>query len=1239
MKGDTLERGRSALHMTSTGIELELPRKLKQLEAWYQEQGDPESAGKMQDLWKKREAGELTIAFCGHFSAGKSTLINTLCGSRVLPSGPLPTTANIASLRDGSPRTVLMPARANGSEQTGNGNQVLEPIEVPQERLDEYCRNGEEYEMVSIWGSIPLLRKGGVLLDTPGVDSGDTAHALATNSALHLADVVFYVMDYNHVQSGSNLSFARGLADWGKPLYLIINQIDKHLEEEHSFEEYQRSVEQAFKLWGISPAGIFYVSLKAAEHPLNMLTELEDTITGLLDRKERLLEFSIQCSLNHVAREFVRRSREAEETMLQELRAEAGGDGTPEETLQELAMLDRDSASDKAVAPEAAIRRDWVMKLDQLLDNTYLMTPDLRDAARRYLESREAAARSGFRLFRKKNELEHENRQEEFLTKLEEQVQAQLDWHVRDAVRKLGQAYEAWNEDWESRLDQELPRVERAWIEEQARDGAVVSGEYTLHYTAAVAAEITGRFRRAALALADGLLEVLAPRLARAQADLAARRAELARRAEAAARLQAHSAAAAGRTEQLQALLGAWTPLPPDLLPKKAGAGAGEGRGVPTPRREAARRLQPAPLRAGMAQPAPPAGRQRLLAAAKQLAAAAEALAPYPAFGSGVRELRARAAQLREGRYTIALFGAFSAGKSSFANALLGEPILPVSPHPTTAAISRILAPPSGRDHKEAAITFKSVESMQDDLAHSFDALQLGKWKPHSWRAEVARLQAMDIPASGRAHYSFLKAAATGWEEHESRLGSVLLTHLEEFAIYAAQESKACFVDSMDLYYSSPLTEQGLILVDTPGADSIHARHTGVTFEYMKQCDALLYVTYYNHAFSRVDRQFLSHLGRVKGSFALDKMFFIINAADLAASKEELEAVIGYVTNGLARAGVQEPQVYAVSSKLARQAKETADLSLLSASGLTRFEEKFFNFIGIHLSGLALESASRELELVRGGAAEWLLTLTRSREERLAKLSQLEEATKFVLSETARFAAADCSPVLRQEAEELLYHARNRIKLYAGDLFHEFFHPTLLQEEGGSWKRRFNSSFNGWLSQLSIELERELQATSLRLEKKSEVWIAEEASNWLTRMNREMADAPAFLIEGGVPWESPDTKEGMLEHTLEAAEYYGFFKNPRLFFEGGGKQELRYALERPLNTVLQKAVEEAGQKMVEYYIVEFSKRISKIAGSLEIQWNEWLSGIQAMSGELTEVRSFQEKLKMVENAAEMLRKL
>ena len=80
------------------------------------------------------------------------------------------------------------------------------------------------------------------IMDTPGIDSTDDAHRIATESALHLADLVFYVMDYNHVQSELNFLFTKELTEAGKEVYLVINQIDKHREEELSFLDFQKSV-------------------------------------------------------------------------------------------------------------------------------------------------------------------------------------------------------------------------------------------------------------------------------------------------------------------------------------------------------------------------------------------------------------------------------------------------------------------------------------------------------------------------------------------------------------------------------------------------------------------------------------------------------------------------------------------------------------------------------------------------------------------------------------------------------------------------------------------------------------------------------------------------------------------------------------------------------------------------------------------------------------------------------------
>ncbi|MEC0831170.1 hypothetical protein P8917_22270, partial [Bacillus atrophaeus] len=75
------------------------------------------------------------------------------------------------------------------------------------------------------------------------------------------------------------------------------------------------------------------------------------------------------------------------------------------------------------------------------------------------------------------------------------------------------------------------------------------------------------------------------------------------------------------------------------------------------------------------------------------------------------------------------------------------------------------------------------------------------------------------------------------------------------------------------------------------------------------------------HSFSKGDKSFLRKLGLVKESLSMDKMFFVINAADLAENESELETVSDYVGSELAKEGIQQPQLYSVSSKDELQGK------------------------------------------------------------------------------------------------------------------------------------------------------------------------------------------------------------------------------------------------------------------------------------------------------------------------------
>ncbi|TGV00151.1 dynamin family protein, partial [Mesorhizobium sp. M00.F.Ca.ET.186.01.1.1] len=85
--------------------------------------------------------------------------------------------------------------------------------------------------------------------------------------------------------------------------------------------------------------------------------------------------------------------------------------------------------------------------------------------------------------------------------------------------------------------------------------------------------------------------------------------------------------------------------------------------------------------------------RDKLVAAAERLRRASHEIVSVPGMQAQAQAMLDRADRLTANRFTVALFGAFSAGKSSFANALMGDLVLPVSPNPTTAAINKIMPP------------------------------------------------------------------------------------------------------------------------------------------------------------------------------------------------------------------------------------------------------------------------------------------------------------------------------------------------------------------------------------------------------------------------------------------------------------------------------------------------------------------------------------------------------------------
>ena len=906
-------------------IKIELQRDVAllrgQMAALYEmfnENENIQSGDRVKDLAVKLQKQEYSIAFCGHFSAGKSSMINTLMGENILPSSPIPTSANLVKIKSGEDY-----AKVYFKEDTPH----LYPAPYDYEKVKSYCKDGDQIQSIEISYSKTSIPSNVTIMDTPGIDSTDDAHRIATESALHLADLVFYVMDYNHVQSELNFLFTKELTEAGKEVYLVINQIDKHREEELSFLDFQKSVVESFASWGVRPAKIFYTSLKKQNHPYNQYSELKKFIEEKIDNRIQSLPDSIFQSLKKLGEEHLEYLAQLDEAKLNEFN----------EVLQELPEDEKTMIPDKVDGLHRQLselkdklqqsEKQLYNEMDDLLDNAYLMPFATRDLAQEYLAARQPDFKVGLFFSKQKTEQERSQRLEVFFKDLSEKVTSQLDWHIKELFLKSLKDHDLHDDGLISAIQQFNIKFDQELLVSEVKPGAGLTGDYVLKYTKDVTDAIKRKTKQQIVTIQTSYLELLKQKQVKQEQKIESEIASLSKY------LQAIEGISLLK-EKRNRVQNKMDEILTGKFDRESYQDQAKNLGNEnTVEAEVIRHV----LQSGEEKVEKPVRERKAHAITgksgghdleldqliSKLRFSSEQVENVPGFKKMASELAQKADRLQNQSFTVALFGAFSAGKSSFANALMGDRLLPVSPNPTTAAINKIMPVDAKHPHGLVLVKLKSLDVLMGDVNRSLAAFER---KSATLEGAVSQAQQVlssnhNVDAYEKTHLAFLQAFASGIGVYQNRLGETIQTNLEEFSSFVANEEKSCLVEWIEVYYDCDLTRKGITLVDTPGADSINARHTGVAFEYIKNSDAILFVTYYNHAFSKADREFLIQLGRVKDTFALDKMFFIVNAIDLAHNEEEMDAVLDYVEEQLVTYGIRQPHLYPVSSMLALQEK------------------------------------------------------------------------------------------------------------------------------------------------------------------------------------------------------------------------------------------------------------------------------------------------------------------------------
>lgn len=182
---------------------------------------DAELQSASRELLTRLADDRFNLMLVGRFSRGKSTLINAVLGHPYLPTGILPLTSVITTVRYGSRPQVVLNFRNAGL-----------PREIPLSQLPEYVTqqsnpgNVKHVAYAEIQLPVELLRRGLFFVDSPGLGSSITENTETTERFFPEADAFVLITSYDSPLSEEEDRALRRIRQADRVLFVIVNKHD-----------------------------------------------------------------------------------------------------------------------------------------------------------------------------------------------------------------------------------------------------------------------------------------------------------------------------------------------------------------------------------------------------------------------------------------------------------------------------------------------------------------------------------------------------------------------------------------------------------------------------------------------------------------------------------------------------------------------------------------------------------------------------------------------------------------------------------------------------------------------------------------------------------------------------------------------------------------------------------------------------------------------------------------------------
>jgi GTPase SAR1 family protein len=232
-------------------------------------------------------------------------------------------------------------------------------------------------------------------------------------------------------------------------------------------------------------------------------------------------------------------------------------------------------------------------------------------------------------------------------------------------------------------------------------------------------------------------------------------------------------------------------------------------------------------------------------------------------------------AQFREGRFLVTILGKAKRGKSTLVNALLGR---------------------------------------RDDALAPIDKLPASN--------VISRFVRSDTPFA-RVHYRSVDSTAAG--------ETIPLERIRGYVTEEGNPGNDKNVETVEIGGPFENFDPDLVLVDTPGAGSVHRYHDELLQAFIPRSDAVLFLVTANMP---IDQDELDLLQKVKGADIV-KILFVVNKVD-ASSDSDIADAVTHNRRCLAQAGIAVDEIHRLSAKSAHRGEtESSGLNRL-AEGLRR---------------------------------------------------------------------------------------------------------------------------------------------------------------------------------------------------------------------------------------------------------------------------------------------------------------